>query len=248
MARVSFDRMYSAIKEGIPGTAMAPWNIVLSDMQMGAVIDYIRTLAPRSARSAPYAASLELGRRLYRRGCVVCHGDDGRADTQAARMLDPPPTNFSDPVAMARVDDGRMYLAITKGRPGTAMSSWEHAMVPAEIIDIMRYVRTLEQPLPGNMSQLDLDLTVGENIYTRHCVECHGKGGDGRTSLTEALGQYPRDFSDAEAMRAAPEDVLRQTIIHGKPGTAMAPWRGILNEDDIRRVIFYIRRTFQRSP
>ncbi len=163
-------------------------------------------------------------------------------------MLDPPPTNFSDPVAMARVDDGRMYLAITKGVPGTAMSSWEHAMVPAEVIDIMRYIRTLERPLPAGMSQLDLDLAVGGQIYTEHCIACHGAEGNGRTALLEALGRYPRDFSDPGAMHAVSDEALRQTILHGRAGTAMAPWRGILNEEDVRRLILYMRRTFQRSP
>ena len=121
-------------------------------------------------------------------------------------------------------------------------------MVPAEIIDIMRYIRTLEQPLPANMSQLNLDLTVGGEIYAKHCVACHGEAGNGRTALTESLGRYPRDFSDASVMRAVSDDALRQTILHGRPGTAMAPWRGILNEEDVRRLILFIRRTFQDSP
>lgn len=247
MARVSFDQMYTAIKDGRPGTAMAPWNTVLTDVQIGHVIDYIHTFVPASVRSAPYEASVELGRRLYRRSCVVCHGNDGQADTQAARMLDPPPVAFADPVAMARVDDGRMYMAITKGVPGSGMSSWEHALVPAEVIDLMRYIRTLEQPLPANMSEADLDVTVGGNVYAKHCVACHGATGNGRTTLTESLGRFPLDFSDAGAMRAVSEDSLRQTILHGRPGTAMAPWRGILNEEDVRRVIVYIQRTFQGS-
>jgi mono/diheme cytochrome c family protein len=247
MARVSFDQLYNAIKDGRPGTAMAPWQVVLTDVQIGHVVDYIRAFVPDDVRSAPYEASVELGRRLYQRSCVVCHGTAGQADTQAARMLNPAPTRFSDPVAMARVDDGRMYMAITKGVPGTAMSSWEHAMVPAEVIDIMRYLRTLEQPLPANTSQADLDLTVGKEIYSEHCIACHGENGNGRTALTESLGRYPLDFSDARAMRAVSDDALRQTMLHGRPGTAMAPWRGILNEEDVRRLIVYIRQTFQGS-
>ena len=127
------------------------------------------------------------------------------------------------------------------------MSSWEHAMVPAEVIDIMRYIRTLEQPLPADMNPLDLDLTVGGKIYAEHCIACHGAEGNGRTALMKSLGRHPLDFSDARAMSAVSDDVLRQTILHGRPGTAMAPWRGILNEEDVRRLILFIRRTFQRS-
>ena len=248
MARVTYDRMYRAIKDGRPGTAMAPWHTVLSDIEIGAVIDYIRTLAPEGAGvPGSDAMSLESGRRLYQRSCVVCHGTDGRADTEAARILDPPPSEFADPIVMARVDDGRMYLAITKGRPGTAMSSWEHAMVPSQIIDIMRYVRTLEQPLPAGMSQADLDLTVGRGVYAQHCVGCHGERGDGNTPLSASLDRQLPDFTDAAAMGAVSDDLLRQAIINGRPGTAMAPWRGVLNEEDIRRVILFIRQTFQTS-
>ena len=247
MARVSFDQMYIAVKDGRPGTAMAPWRSVLTDVQIGHVVDYIRNFVPASIRSAPYEASVELGRRLYQRSCVVCHGTDGQADTEAARMLDPSPTRFADPVAMARVDDGRMYMAITKGVPGTGMSSWEHAFVPAEVIDIMRYIRTLERPLPANMSEADLDLTIGRQLFTEYCVACHAENGNGRTPLTQSLGRFPRDFSNTAAMGAVSNDTLREAIIHGRPGTAMAPWRGILNEEDVRRLIVYIRRTLQGS-
>ena len=248
MARVTYDRMYHAIKEGRPGTAMAPWQTVLSDVEIGAVIDYIRTLAPSGAHSlTDQELSLEVGRRLYQHSCVVCHGADGRANTEAAQVLDPPPRNFADPIEMARVDDGRMYLAVTKGRPGTGMASWEHVMVPAEIIDTMRYIRTLEQPLPAGMSRVDLDLTVGRGIYAEHCVACHGERGDGNTPLAANLEPHPRDFTDATAMGAVSDQVLRHAIINGRPGTAMAPWRDILNEEDIRRVILFIRRTFQPS-
>ena len=41
MARVTVDRVYQAIKEGRPGTAMAAWEKVLSETQIGDVIDYI---------------------------------------------------------------------------------------------------------------------------------------------------------------------------------------------------------------
>src|SRR4051794_7004067 len=52
MGRVTTDRMYRAIKEGRPGTAMAPWSTVLSELEIGDVIDYIRGFAP-SAQLTP---------------------------------------------------------------------------------------------------------------------------------------------------------------------------------------------------
>ncbi len=249
MARVTEGRMYRAIKEGRPGTAMAPWGQVLSETQIGDVIDHIRSLAaPLPPGFTPERLSLEVGRRIYEKGCAPCHGLDGRADTDVAKALRPHPRNFADPIEMARVDDGRMYVAIKLGRPGSQMAGWGELLSPLEIIDVMRYVRSLEQPLPAGMTRAGLDVLVGERIYGEHCVQCHGQRGDGRTPIGQTLVPRPRDLTNVQEMARISDKQLAQTIIHGSPGTAMAPWSGILNSEDIRRVIVFIRKTFARSP
>ncbi len=249
MARLTVDRIYQAIKEGRPGTAMAAWAQVLTEIQIGDVIDYIHTLASPSGRAlSSEALSLEVGRRIYARDCAVCHGVDGRAGTEAAKVLHPSPSRFADPVEMARLDDGRMYSAIKLGRPGTAMGGWGELLSPAEIIDLMRYIRTLVQPLPAGMTAAQLDVSVGEKIYRQHCVVCHGDKGDARTPLGQSLSPHPRDFTRTQEMASISDKELAQAIALGRPGTAMAPWRGVLNSEDIRRVLLYIRRTFQRAP
>lgn len=248
MARVTFDRMYRGIKEGRSGTAMAAWDTVLTETEIGDLIDYIHSLVPAEGTAlSPEQLSLEIGRRHYKQSCVVCHGEDGRADTEAAKVLDPPPRKFADPIEMARVDDGRMYLAIKLGVRGTAMASWEHLLGPAEIIDVMRYIRTLVQPRPAGMTQTDLDLAVGRQIYEKRCAACHGDKGNGQSRLGRNLVPRPRDFTDAQRMAALSDKDLARAITQGRPGTAMAPWRGLLNTEDVRRVILFIRRTFQRA-
>lgn len=246
MARVTDDRMYRALKEGRPGTAMAPWGQVLSEPQMGDVVDYIRSLAsPRPAALSADQLSLQIGRRIFDKECAMCHGKDGRADTEAAKVLHPRPRKFADPIEMARVDDGRLYTAIKLGRPGTAMGGWGELQSPAEIIDLMRYIRSLEQPLPAGMTRAGLDVLVGEGIYRRHCIPCHGERGDGQTPIGQSLAPRPRNFTNAQEMARLGDREMAQRIIHGSPGTAMAPWGGILNTEDVRRVILFIRRTFQ---
>src|SRR5574341_2171661 len=117
MARLTVDRIYRAIKDGRPGTAMAAWGEVLTETEIGDVIDHLHTLAsPRPLTLPPQQLSLEVGRRVYQRDCAFCHGADGRANTEAARIFSPPPRNFADPVEMARLDDGRMYSAIKLDR------------------------------------------------------------------------------------------------------------------------------------
>jgi cytochrome c oxidase cbb3-type subunit 3 len=245
MARVTVDRTYQAIKEGRPGTAMAAWGQVLTETEIGDVIDYIHSLAPpRAPTLSAEQLSIEVGRRIYARECSFCHGAEGRADTDAAKTLHPPPRNFADPIEMARVDDGRMYSAIKLGRPGTAMGGHGELLSSAEIIDVMRYVRTLVQPLPAGMSRADLDAQVGERIYRQHCVACHGEKGNAQTPLGQSLAPHPRDFTNAREMAPISDKQMAEAIARGRPGTAMAPWRGVLNSEDIRRVIVYIRRAF----
>lgn len=248
MARVTVDRMYRSITEGRPGTAMAAWKQVLGEIEIGDVIDYIHDLSASHAKANMPAQqlSLEVGKRIYERECAYCHGLDRRANTAAAKVLDPPPRNFADPVAMARLDDGRMYMAIYRGRPGTAMGGRGEQLAPPEIIDVMRYVRTLVQPLPGAMTPGELDLEVGGRIFAQYCAPCHSARGDARTPLAAHLSPPPRDFTNVAAMAAMGDEQLASSIVHGVPGTAMAPWDGVLSKEDVRRVVLYIRRRLAR--
>jgi len=246
MAHLDFDRLYQSIKDGRPGTAMAAWKDELSETEVGDVIDYIQELSS-AAKAAPMSAealSLESGRRTFVRECATCHGRGGQADTEVAKVLDPPPSQFADPVAMARLDDARVYLAIYRGRPGTAMGGWGELLAPAEIIDVMRYLRTLVRPLPEGTTPAQLDMLVGQQIYRQQCVACHGENGDARTPLGQQLVPRPRDFTNTREMAALSDDQLVHAIRRGVSGTAMAPWEGVLNREDVRRVALYIRRSF----
>jgi len=244
MARLTDDLIYRAIKEGKPGTAMASWGKVLSEAQIGDLMDYIHQLEGKGELLTDQQLSLEVGRRIYDKECAFCHGLTGHADTDAARVLKPRPRNFADPVEMARVDDGRLYAAIKLGRPGTAMASWGSLLTPVEIIDVMRYIRSLQEPLPDVVNAERLDITVGGNIYRRYCVTCHGANGDAKTPLGQVLVPHPRDFTNRKAMAKLSDRQMTAAIMDGKPGTAMAPWGGILNPEDIHRIIRYIRATF----
>jgi len=246
VARVTADRMYRSIKDGRPGTGMAAWKDVLTETEMGDVMDYIHGLSA-SASAAPMPAdrlSLEVGRRIFERECASCHGKDGAADTDVAKVLNPAPRNFSDPITMARLDDGRVFSAIYRGRPGTAMGGRGELLSPTEIIDVMRYVRTLARPLPEGMTPAKLDVVVGEQIYRQNCAGCHGEKGDGQTALGQQLLPHPRDFTNATEMTQLGDKEMAQAITRGVAGSAMAPWEGVLNKEDIRRVTLFIRQSY----
>ena len=246
MGRLSVDRIYRAIKEGRPGTAMAAWSQVLTELEIGDVIDYVQSFAS-AGTAAPLSAqklSFEIGRRIYANDCASCHGESGKANTEAAKVLMPPPNNFTDPVKMARLDDGRLSVATVRGKPGTAMGGWGGLLSPTEIIALMRYIRTLADPLPAGMRPGELDFLVGKEIYQSYCVACHGEQGNGQTVLGRQLVPHPRDFTSPAEMTSKDDQQLAQSIRRGVHGTAMAPWEGVLNKEDVRRVIVFIRESF----
>ena len=65
------------------------------------------------------------------------------------------------------------------------------------------------------------------NLLKHDCGSCHGmtmKGGLGPSLHPDVIGE--RD-----------DDQLVETILNGRPGTPMAPWRISLNEDETRWLV-----------
>lgn len=69
-------------------------------------------------------------------------------------------------------------------------------------------------------------------MVRQDCGSCHGmtlKGGLGPNLLAERLAKLPDLY-------------LVETIKRGRPGTAMPPWLPILNEEEIRWIVAWLKR------
>ena len=70
-----------------------------------------------------------------------------------------------------------------------------------------------------------------KNIVEQDCGSCHGltrKGGLGTPLLKER-------------MRTFPPEGLKHTILNGIPGTAMPPWRELLNDEEVEWIVHELR-------
>lgn len=70
------------------------------------------------------------------------------------------------------------------------------------------------------------------NMLRQDCGSCHGmtrRGGLGPALLPEALVGKPDDF-------------LVQTILNGRQGTAMPPWRSLLTLDEAAWLVQQLRK------
>ncbi len=84
---------------------------------------------------------------------------------------------------------------------------------------------------------------LGERIYYRYCVDCHGRGGRGSWRATLFLIR-PGDLTDTARMRASSDAYLHELIKHGGSplGKAGMPGFGFhLDDPQIDAVIAYVR-------
>lgn len=101
---------------------------------------------------------------------------------------------------------------------------------------------TLE-PVPaefaGKTNPLGPDAaTQGAKIFEVNCAPCHGPQGHGDGPAGEALDPKPKKLS--EFVPTVGDDYLFWRVNTGKPGTSMAPWAGILTEEQIWQVISFL--------
>ncbi len=103
---------------------------------------YRQLAVPLARLSSPDLRSQ--GRILYRRDCVLCHGDLGDGRGVRAADLTPTPRDFTDPAWQDARDARHLYYAVAEGRHGTAMPPWKATLSPNEIWSLVAYVRSFD--------------------------------------------------------------------------------------------------------
>lgn len=103
-----------------------------------ALLAYAAPADPQSTPSPP-AASDET-KALYVRLCQACHGPDGKSPLKDL--------SFVDRAWKHGTQTSDMVEVISEGVPGTLMVSFRRQLTEAQILDLARYVRSLDPKLP----------------------------------------------------------------------------------------------------
>ena len=88
-------------------------------------------------------------------------------------------------------------------------------------------------------------IAEGKQIYDTQCAACHGSGGAGDGPAASVLTPPPADFGDADMMQTTTDAYLFWRVSDGGGGepfnSAMPAWKATLAEDEIWKVIAYVR-------
>ena len=85
-------------------------------------------------------------------------------------------------------------------------------------------------PRPAAAPALSTELRLARSTFLTQCSQCHGVDAQG-TPVAANL----RTFKGSE------DDFVR-IVRNGRPGTAMTPWKGLIDDDDIRAIARYLKQ------
>ncbi|MBF0283558.1 MAG: c-type cytochrome [Magnetococcales bacterium] len=174
---------------------------------------------------------------LYQKYCAVCHGTDGKA--RSMQGMTPPPTDFTLPEALVRFTREGMIEAVRKGKPNTAMTSWEGVLKPEEMEGVVDYI---QQSLM--LSSRDKDAGKGRKLFAENCSVCHGDKGNTAVWAQSGLNPAPRNFTTDKARQELNRERMIFSVTYGRPETAMPAWNNRLSKEEIEAVVDYVRGAF----
>jgi len=85
----------------------------------------------------------------------------------------------------------------------------------------------------------------GRDLFLEHCALCHGQRADGR-GVRRNLSSRPADFTDPVWRRRTSPRRVYHAIREGVPGTAMASWK-VLTEEETWDLVAYVLSVAERS-
>jgi len=117
-------------------------------------------------------------------------------------------------------------LAIAQGAGAEVLRNAAAQLVSGDHTGALVTLQALHDQWPmGNA-------TVGASVYSTYCAPCHGTQGEGGIGVALQPNEFIQTHNNAE---------LVEFILAGRPGTAMASFKGRLAETEIADVIAFLR-------
>ncbi len=223
-----------------PGSLMPDLDFSPDEAEaLTAVMLSLRARAPQAYGTAKLPGGELSGGELYALYCSSCHGNDGGGDLIAE--IPTPSLNNDDVLGV--IDDDYLRRVITSGRRGSYMPGWgpgKGGLSRAEIDRIVSHLRTWQQDaaVAAEARAERGDPEIGRRYYQGLCANCHGTAGDGGIGIS---------LNSPSFLAIASDRFLAETIINGRPGTAMPSWK-ILPTQGVSDLLAYLRTWQPTAP
>jgi mono/diheme cytochrome c family protein len=142
---------YFLVRNGLSASAQPPW---IEDV----LAERARALAiPASAKAVPNplegsADAWRAGGRHFEEECAICHGDNGRGQTEIGRNLYPKAPDMTGDTQ--DLSDGTLFYIIENGIRYTGMPAWAGDHTPEESWQLVSFSRRLPRLTPAEIEQL----------------------------------------------------------------------------------------------
>ena len=168
------DDLARTIVRGLPGSGMVPQDH-LSETEVRAVIEFIKSLSPRFAAAPPVPlampaeppasdGSVTRGRKVYEKAdCGECHGRDARGDGPSAKDLKIKPADLTRRPFKGGSAPRDIVRAVITGYDGTPMPYYHLLLDDGELWDLARYVASL-----GGAPEVTRDEREGWHVAQMH--------------------------------------------------------------------------------
>jgi ABC-type amino acid transport substrate-binding protein/mono/diheme cytochrome c family protein len=156
------------------------------------------------------------GRFLFESNCEQCHGINGRGGGAV------PPLQ-----AYPLGGEERFVRAVLEGRNSRGMPPWGGLLIDVQARSIFAYVHALV-PVIETAPNAPLE-EQARQVFGQICATCHGAEGGG-TRIAPSL----------QAFKGTDEQFIG-TVLDGRQGTAMAPYRSVFSPEVARKIREYVR-------
>lgn len=214
--------------------------------------------------------SVELGKEVYIKRCLGCHGAEGAGDGPAALRFKPVPRDFTKGLFKYKTTphgsvptDEDLIKVVTNGLPGTGMPAWKSIMKENQIRSVVQYIKTFA---PQFKDAAPKPITIGPEVKSSPesiekgkalfkelaCFMCHGEEGRGNgplaPSLKDNLGRHvqPRNLTKGWVFRGggARENIYMR-VNTGLMGTPMPSFVDKLDNEKSWHIANYVNSLSQ---
>ena len=253
VSEIDAAQMTNAVANGRQGTGMPSFSSVLTEIEIDAVVTYVRTtfMGPEKTVANYHSA---------------VNGWNSHDRYKAAYDFSNSIVSINSPTHLLTNDQLRgraLYLSACischeQRGPGADNVVWElravsyprkhfsHREPQPDLISAASPYALHDQPaMPVTEPQRYQE---GMILYQDNCAFCHAADGTGKNWIGSFLEPRPRDFTARGFLLLNRTDELKAVIRDGLAERSMPAWRHVLSESEISEIVSYMQAAFAQQP